>query len=104
VTAAVPPCPSLVAVIAAVPADTAVTNPLPLTVATPSALVDQVTARPASTLPFASFGVAVSWTAPPTNRVVEVGVTATDATEAGAAGTTVTAAESLLLALATAMM
>ncbi len=49
VTVAVALCPSLVAVMVAVPGATAVTRPLPLTVATPVADEVQLTARPAST-------------------------------------------------------
>src|SRR5207302_1438133 len=60
VMAAVPLCPSLVAVIVAAPVATAVTSPLPFTIATAVLLLAQVTARPLSGVPFASFGVAVS--------------------------------------------
>src|SRR3989442_1240523 len=59
VIAAVPLCPSLVAVIVATPAATAVTRPLPFTVAAAVLLLAQVTVRPDSGLPLASFGVAV---------------------------------------------
>ena len=61
-TVAVPLFPSLVAVIVAAPAATAVTRPLPDTVATAGALLAQVTTRPVRGLPFASFGIALSWT------------------------------------------
>ncbi len=57
-----PLCPSLVAVIVAEPAPTAVTRPLPLTVATDVLLLDHAIARPVSGLPFASLAVAVSCT------------------------------------------
>ncbi len=60
VIAALPLCPSLVAVIVALPAPTPVTSPLPLTLATAGALLAHVTTRPDSGLPLASFGVAVS--------------------------------------------
>src|SRR5438128_2071917 len=60
VTTAVPLCPSLVAVIVAAPVATAVTSPLPFTIATAVLLLAQVTARPLSGVPFASLGVAVS--------------------------------------------
>ena len=60
VTSAVPRCPSLVDVIVAAPEALPVTRPLPLTIATAVALLDQVTVRPVSGLPFASLGVAVS--------------------------------------------
>jgi hypothetical protein len=63
---AVPLCPSLVAVIVALPRATPVTRPLVDTVAIPASLVDQVTARPDSALPAESFGVAVSCTVRPT--------------------------------------
>jgi hypothetical protein len=52
-------------VIVALPTVTAVTNPLPLTVATAAALVAQVTVRPVSALPAESRGVAVSCTVCP---------------------------------------
>jgi hypothetical protein len=58
----VPLFPSLVAVIVALPTATAVTNPLPLTVATAEALVAQVTTRPVSAFPAESRGVATSCT------------------------------------------
>src|SRR5216117_2751971 len=57
---AVPLCPSLVAVIVAAPVATAVTSPVEFTLAVAVLLLDQVTARPLSGVPFASFGVAVS--------------------------------------------
>src|SRR5437763_1528337 len=65
VIAAVPLLPSLVAVIVAVPTPAPVTSPLALTVATALLLLAHVTTRPDSGVPLASFGVAVSWTAPP---------------------------------------
>src|SRR6266550_3310211 len=80
VTVAVPLCPSLVAVNVAVPAATAVTRPLADTVATPGTLLAHVTTRPISAEPFASSGVAVSWTVCPTGTLAEAGFTATDAT------------------------
>src|SRR5204862_2842991 len=82
----VPLCPSLVAVIVAEPAVPPVTSPLPSTLATDGLLLDQVTARPVSGFPFASFGVAVSWTVWPTCRVADAGLTVTERT-----GTTATA-------------
>src|SRR5205809_746366 len=86
---AVPLCPSLVAVIVAPPVATAVTSPLAFTPTTDVLLLDQLTTRPVSGLPFASFGVAVSWTVPPGCRPTAAGVTATDAT--GAAVTLISA-------------
>src|SRR5439155_193220 len=62
VMAAVPLCPSLVAVIVADPAAPPDTRPLLVTDATELLLLDHVTIRPVSGFPFASFGVAVSWT------------------------------------------
>src|SRR5438093_13096111 len=59
---AVPVLPSLVALIVAEPIVTPETSPEPLTVATEVLLLDQVTARPESAVPFASFSVAVSCT------------------------------------------
>src|SRR5882762_6028471 len=80
VMADVPICPSLVAVIVADPAVAPVTKPLPFTVAMAVLLLDQVTTRPDSGLPFASFGVAVSGIVLPTCTLAEAGLTVTDAT------------------------
>jgi len=80
VMADVPLCPSLVAVIVAVPATLPVTSPLELTVATVVLLLTQVTVRPDSGLPFASFGVAVSWTVLPSFTDADAGATVTEAT------------------------
>src|SRR5213080_2901393 len=80
VIAAVPLCPSLVAVIVAAPAVTPVTTPLPLTVATAVLLLPQLTGRPDNGLPLASFGVAVSCTVWPTGTDAVLGLTVTDAT------------------------
>ena len=77
--------PSLVAVMVAAPAVTPVTRPLVSTVATAVASLAQVTTRPVSGLPFASFAVAVSCPVCPAVRLAEAGLTATEAT-----GTTVT--------------
>src|SRR2546421_1196196 len=80
VIADVPLGPSLVAVIVADPGGPAVTSPLPLPVAAAVLLVCQVTVRPASELPFASLGVAVSCTVLPVVTVADAGVTVTEAT------------------------
>src|SRR6266550_2787800 len=80
VMAAVPLCPSLVAVIVAEPATTPLTSPLELTVATEVLLLDHVTVRPVSGLPLASFGVAVSWTVWPTGTLADAGLTVTELT------------------------
>jgi len=80
VTVAVPVLPSLVAVIVAAPAATADTRPLALTVATDALLVVQITTRPDSGLPPASFAVAVSCTVCPTCALAVAGLTVTDAT------------------------
>src|SRR3989449_3632690 len=80
VIAAVPLWPSLAAVIVAAPALTPVTRPLADTVATAVLPLDQLTVRPVSGLPFASFGVAASCTVCPTNTLAVVGLTATEAT------------------------
>ena len=77
---AVPACPSLVAVIVAVPPPTPVTRPLPLTVAAELLLETHETARPVSGLPAASRGVAASCTVCPCCRFAEAGLTLTDAT------------------------
>src|SRR5947208_11068625 len=80
VIVALPLCPSLVAVIIAEPAAAPVTTPLVLTVATEVLLLDQDTARPDSGVPFASFGVATSCTAPFTCNDAVAGLTLTDRT------------------------
>src|SRR5204862_3014354 len=80
VMAAVPLCPSLMAVIVAEPATTPLTSPLELTVATAVLLLDHAIVRPDSGLPAASFGVAVSWSALPAGTLAELGLTVTDAT------------------------
>src|SRR5437016_5712704 len=80
VMAAVPLCPSLMAVIVAEPATTPLTSPLELTVATAVLLLDHAIGRPDSGLPAASFGVAVSWSALPAGTLAELGLTVTDAT------------------------
>jgi len=92
---ALPLCPSLVAVIVAVPTAAPVTRPLPFTLAIDVLLLDHVTVRPDNGLPFASFGVAVSCTVPLTWTEAAGGFTLTDAT--GAAHVTVTLAVSDLL-------
>src|SRR5207244_8160313 len=76
----VPLFPSLVAVIVAVPGVTPETSPLLLTVATAVLELDQVTVRPESGAPFASFGVAASCTVWPACTDAEGGVTSTVAT------------------------
>jgi len=60
VTVAVPPLPSLVAVIVAAPTVTAVTSPIEDTVATEGLLVHHAVTRPERTLPLASSAVAVA--------------------------------------------
>src|SRR5436309_8251272 len=83
----VPLCPSLVAVTVVEPAARPVTSPLPLTVATDGVELDQLTARPGSVLPLASFGVAASCCVWPTWRLAEAGLTATAATGTGGTST-----------------
>src|SRR2546421_250251 len=87
----VPLFPSLAAVIVAEPGAFAVTRPLAFTVAIAVSLDDQVTARPESGLPFASFGVAVSCTVCPTCPLADDGVTVTEATGTGALVTVIVA-------------
>src|SRR6266699_3727705 len=102
VTAAVPLCPSLAAVIVAAPTPIGVTSPLAFTVATPALLLAHVTVRPVSGLPFPSSGVAVNCVVAPTRTVVDAGLTTTRATGTGGGGvwdSTVIAAESFLLPL-----
>src|SRR6266576_55299 len=76
----VPLLPSDVAVIVAEPATTPLTSPLPFTVATEVLVLDQVTTRPVSGLPLASFGVAVSCTVCPATTLAGDGLTLTEAT------------------------
>jgi hypothetical protein len=76
----VPLLPSLVAVITALPAATAVTNPVDETLARVGSLDDHVTTRPVSALPLRSWGVAVNWCVKPTVSVADEGLTATVAT------------------------
>ena len=78
--------PSLVTVMLAVPAATAVmtaVNPLPATVATPAALDSQVTVRPVRTLPLASLTTAVACVVWPTCSEVLAMVNWRDATAIG---------------------
>src|SRR5689334_18419295 len=95
VTLAVPVFPSLVAVIVAVPAFPAVTNPVPLTLATLPLSLDHVTVRPVRTLPFASVRVAVSCEVCQIWRLTDAGLIVTVAT--GAAHVTLTLAEAVRL-------
>ena len=80
VTAALPLCPSLVAVIVADPSAFAVTSPLPLIVATTVSLLAQVTGRQGRAYPAESRGVAVSCLVCPNCRLTAAGLTVTDAT------------------------
>ena len=82
VTTAVPLFPSLVAVMVAAPAVSAVTNPLD-TVATADAFVAHATARPPRTFPAASLRVTTSRTLSPAAMVTVDGATVTVATGAG---------------------
>src|SRR5438552_13508807 len=79
-TDAAPCTPSLVAVIEAKPAPTAVTSPLGLTVATALLLDAHVTVRPVTTLSLVSLRVAASCCVAPTWRLAFAGLTVTDAT------------------------
>src|SRR5207247_9023966 len=92
VIAAVPLFPSLAAVIVAAPVLTPVTRPLADTVATPGLPLNQLTVRPLSRLPFASFGIAASCTVCPTDTLADAGLMLTDATGAGGGAAPVTAA------------
>src|SRR4029077_5904335 len=60
-----------------------VTSPFASTVARVVSLVPHVTVRPVSTLPAASFGVAVSCTVVPATTLAGEGVTPTEATGGG---------------------
>jgi len=79
VTAALPLCPSLVAVIVADPAALGVTSPLPFTVATTVSLLPHVTTRQRA-FPAESRVVAPSCRVCPTCRPAVAGITVTDAT------------------------
>src|ERR1043166_1462344 len=79
VIAAVPLLPSDVAVMVAEPAASPLTSPLELTVATDVLPLVQVIVRPVSALPFASLGVAVSWTVCPAVTEADAGLTVTAA-------------------------
>src|SRR6266566_2871708 len=83
VIAALPLLPSLAAVMLAVPAASAVTSPLPFTVATPGASLDQVIVRPESGFPLASSSVAVSCCVAPAYIDAVAGLTLTEATGTG---------------------
>ena len=89
-TVAVPTCPSLIAVIVAVPVDTPVTTPLLETVAIEVWLLDQDTTRPLSVLPDASERFAVRVVVCPIGTLDVAGDTVTLAT---GTGTTVTFAQ-----------
>jgi hypothetical protein len=86
VTDDVPLFPSLVAVMVADPAATAVTKPLEDTVAMDALDVDQVILRPVRTLPPPSRRVAWSCAVLPTSTVAVVGDTMTVATGSGGGG------------------
>src|SRR5207253_4928086 len=96
VTAALPVAPSLVAVIVTAPAATPVTSPVDETVAVAGALDTQVIARPDSTVPAASFGLAASCTLAPTSTSAVAGLITTEATGTFA---TVTAADAFFPSL-----
>src|SRR5436309_1527582 len=80
VTVAVPALPSLVARIVLVPAATARTSPLAVTVATAELSDVQAMLRPARMFPEESRGVALSRSVSPTRRLAELGAMLTDAT------------------------
>src|SRR5690242_12027009 len=91
---AVPCSPPVVAVTVDVPAATPFTRPDADTVATDALDVAHVIVRPASALPLPSFAVADSCTVLPITRVLDEGVTDTEAT-AGGVSVTVTPVVSL---------
>ena len=93
VTVAEPETPSLVAVITALPTDTAVTVPALDTVATLVFPLLNVIVRPPSVLPLASLSVTTAWVVCPIVRLPLLNVTETDATGAGGAAVTVSVAE-----------
>src|SRR5438270_6505792 len=81
VTLATPLRPSLVAVIVARPGATPPTRPSFVTAATLESLVVHETTRPATGVPCASSGTALSWTLWPTGTSTDLGLTATEATD-----------------------
>jgi hypothetical protein len=93
VSVADPVTPSLVARIAAVPAATAVTKPVPDTVATPVLLLAKVIVRPVSVFPLASFKVTTACVVWPIVRLTLLKITLTEATGGGGAAVTVSVAE-----------
>jgi hypothetical protein len=99
VTLAVPTLPSLVAVTVVLPTATALTKPFAETLATVESADDQLTARPASVVPFASRVVADNWTVPPIVTLDEPGETETEATGMGAGALTVMVEEAVLPSL-----
>src|SRR5437660_3562280 len=80
VTSDVPLCPSLVAVIVAVPAPTPVTSPLPFTRATAVLLLDQVTTRARKSTRLNSSHVAISYAVSCCSTLAGDGLTVTEAT------------------------
>jgi hypothetical protein len=97
----VPDFPSLVAVIVALPAATAVTRPELDIVATLVLLELQTILRPVRTLLPASRVVAENWAVAPAWRLDVAGDTVTVATGAGAVGLTVIVATAVLPSLVT---
>lgn len=91
----VPVWPSLLAVMVAVPAETAVTTPDVETLAIALELELHVTTRPVRMLPFASRVVADNATVAPVWMVAEAGETDTEATGTGAGALTVIGDEEL---------
>src|SRR5439155_3532523 len=75
---------AVVAAIAGPPAASPPTSPLASTVASVTSVLGHVTVRPASGLPDASLGVAVSCTVPFTTMLAVAGVTSTVLTGIGA--------------------
>src|SRR5258705_11627270 len=75
VTTEVPVLPSQVAVMVAALTATPLTSPLPFTVAAAVLSLDQVTTRPVSGCPPASFGVAVRRAVPPASTLAQAGLT-----------------------------
>ena len=98
---AVPFALPLVTVIVVVPGPTAVTLPVPETVATPEFALDHEIARPVNTLPLASRVTAASCTVPPIRMLDDVGETVTDATGTGGGALTLIVALALLPSLVT---
>ena len=97
VNAAVPLCPSLVALIVADPAARPVASPPSFTLATDVLELAQAITRPPSAVPVESSGTATNWTLPPTGALADAGSTTTAAIGTAVAVTTAVAVSAMPL-------